>query len=390
MSPPGSKAEAARPNAGAARPRLLIVGPTPPPHHGMTTATLALLESPTLNAAYQVLHLDNADRRSQDNMGQLDVRNVALGLRHAATLVVMLLRHRPALVYLPVSQNRWAYVRDAVFIVLCRVAGVPVLTHLNGAGFRDFYESTDAATRWLVRTTSRCLAGAAVLGTGLRWIYAGLVPEARTHVVPNGIPDPFPEGPPSRPGDGLPRITYLGTLIRTKGFPELLRVAGRLRDAGVEARFVFAGAWNSESERSEAMELVARHRLEDVVEWAGVVAGDAKRRVLEQADVFVLPTRYPPEGQPFAILEAMAAGLPVVSTARGAIADMVEDGVTGVLVSEGDEVALQEALRLLVESSAERSRLGAAARARYEERFTEEATTRRLVEVLDRARGMDA
>jgi glycosyltransferase involved in cell wall biosynthesis len=373
------------------KPKVLIVGPTPPPHHGMTTATLALLGSPTLNASYRVLHLDNADRRSQDNMGRLDLRNVLLGLRHAAALAAILIRRRPDLVYLPISQNRWAYVRDSVFIALCRLARVRVLTHLNGAGFREFYETTDPVTRFLVRRTSRWLHGAAVLGDGLRGIYRGLVADDRTHVIPNGIPDLFPAGPPARDGardhDRPPRITYLGTLIRSKGFPELLSVAARLRDAGIEARFVFAGAWNSESERMEAAELVKRLELDEVVEFVGVVSGDAKRRVLAEADVFVLPTRYPPEGQPFAILEAMSAGLPVVSTPRGAIPDMVVDDATGLLLPEGDETALAEGLRRLVESPSLREALGAAGRERYERMFTEEATTGRLVTVLDTVRG---
>jgi glycosyltransferase involved in cell wall biosynthesis len=380
--------------ARGSKPRLLVVGPTPPPHHGMTTATLALLGSPTLNAAYRVLHLETADRRSQDNMGRLEARNVALALRHAAQLAALLVRHRPDLVLLPVSQNRWAYVRDAVFIVLLRLGRVRTITHLNGAGFRTFYDTTDPVTRWVVRTTSRWIHGAGVLGEGLRGIYHGLVPETRTHVLPNGIPDPFPAGPPARdardgrpdaaPNDArAPRITYLGTLIRSKGFPELLYVAGRLRDEGVRARFVFAGAWNSEGERREAMETVARLRLAEVVEFVGVVSGDAKRRVLEEADLFVLPTQYPPEGQPFAILEAMAAGLPIVSTPRGAIPDMVEDGVNGILLPEGDEAALAAALRRLVDAPAERAAMGTASRERFLHGFTEEAMTRRLVAVLE-------
>lgn len=373
------------------KPKLLIVGPTPPPHHGMTTATLALLESPTLNAAYRVVHLETADRRSQDNMGRLEIRNIVLALQHAARLAGLLVRHRPDLALLPVSQNRWAYVRDAVFILLLRLGRVRILTHLNGAGFRTFYETTDPITRWVVRTTSGWVHGVGVLGEGLLGIYDGLVVPSRVHVLPNGIPDPFPHGPPARNGgpDGgrddsrVTRITYLGTLIRSKGFPELLAVAGRLRDAGTRARFVFAGAWNSDGERREALEAVERLALEDVVEFVGVVSGDAKRTILEQADIFVLPTRYPPEGQPFAILEAMAAGLPIVSTPRGAIADMVEDGVNGILLPEGDDAALTAALRRLVVAPAERAAMGQASRRRFLERFTEEAMTRRLVAVLD-------
>jgi glycosyltransferase involved in cell wall biosynthesis len=365
------------------KPAVLVIGPTPPPHHGMTTVTGAVLGSAALKASYRLIHLDNADRRSTDNMGRLDLGNVLLGLRHAAALASLLARHRPDLVYLPVSQNRWAYVRDAVWMALCKLARVRVFTHLHGGGFREFYERSGPGTRWLVRVTSRWVAGVAVLGEGLRPMYEGLVPERQVHVVPNGVADPFPGGPPVRDRGRAPRVTYMGTLIRSKGYPELLRAAARLRDGGVEATFVFAGAWNSEAERSEAYELVDRLALDGRVEFVGVVAGESKRRLLAEADVFVLPTRYPPEGQPLVILEAMAAGLPVVSTPRAAIPDMLEDGVTGLLVPEGDDAALEAALRRLVESPAERTAMGAAGRAKYLDNFTEARMIGRLSAVLD-------
>jgi glycosyltransferase involved in cell wall biosynthesis len=366
------------------KPKVLYVGPTPPPHNGMTTVTLAFLASPVLNASYRVLHLDTSDRRDTDNMGRLEPGNVLLGLRHAAALAGMLVRHRPNLVYVPVSQNRWAYVRDSVLMGLCRLARVRLLTHLHGGGFRDFYDSTDRATRWLVRVTSGWLDGAVVLGDGLRRMFEGLVAEERIHVIPNGVSDPFPEGVPVRRRSEPPRVTYLGTLIRSKGVPDLLRVAGRLKEDGVRATFVFAGGWNSEAERAEALELVEHHELDGMVEFAGVVSGESKRRLLADADVLVLPTRYAPEGQPLVILEAMAAGLPVISTARAAIPDMLADGVNGVLVPEGDDTALADAVRRLVESPAERSAMGAAGRARYLEAFTEDRMMGKVGVVIDR------
>jgi glycosyltransferase involved in cell wall biosynthesis len=368
-------------------PVVLVVGPTPPPHHGMTTVTLALLGSSALNARFRLVHLDVSDRRGMDNMGRLDAGNVVLGLKHSAQLAWLLARHRPALLYLPVSQNRWAYVRDTVMMALSRAARVPVLTHLHGGGFRTFYQGSGPVIRWLVRRTSRWLVGAVVLGEGLRGMYEGLVPPDRVHVLANGVADPFPEGAPARDAARPPRITYLGTLIRSKGFPELLRVAGRFREGGVEATFVLAGGWNSAEEEAEARATVERLGLGGMVEFPGVVAGESKRRVLAEADIFVLPTRYPPEGQPLSILEAMAAGLPVVSTPRAAIPDMVADGETGLLVPEGDEAALEAALRRLVERPAEREAMGAAAREVYRDRFTVERMMDGLTGLLERVVG---
>ena len=368
------------------KPVAIIVGPTPPPYHGMTTATLTLLASPALNGAYDLVHLDTADRRSQDNMGRLDLGNVRLGLLHAWRLAALLVRHRPDVVLIPVAQNRWGYVRDAALIALCRAARVPVLTHLNGAGFRKFYDEADPVTRLVVRITSRWLHGVGVLGGALLPIYDGLVSGDRLHVLPNGIEDPFPGGPPPRRGTGVPRVTYMSTLIRSKGFPALITAAAELRDAGVEARFTLAGAWNSEEERAEGLGLVERFDLEGVVDFPGVVSGDSKLDLLASSDIFVLPTSYPPEGQPFSILEAMAAGLPTVTTARGAIPEMIVEGETGVLVPEGDVGALVAALRRLIEAPDERRSLGAAARRRYLDRFTAEANARRLVEAMDETR----
>lgn len=369
-----------------ARPTVVLIGPTPPPYHGMTTATLMLLESPLLNDHYRVLHLETADRRSQENMGRLDARNVLLALFHILRLVLILARHRPDLVYLPVSQNRWAYMRDVGFITVSRMLGARVLTHLNGGGFRDFVTTTDPLTRWLVRITSSWLHGAAVLGEDLRALYSGLVPDSRVHVIPNGIEDPFPEGIPNRSVDRPLRVTYMGTLIRSKGFMDLLHVAVRLRQDGAPVRITLAGAWNSDAEREEALELMNDLGVGEVVEFPGVVTGEAKRRLLAETDIFVLPTRYPPEGQPYSILEAMAAGAAVISTPRGAIPDMIIDGETGVLVPEGDLMALTAAIEALLRGGDERDRLGRNARQRFLQRFTEDASVGTLVETMNRVR----
>jgi glycosyltransferase involved in cell wall biosynthesis len=85
------------------------------------------------------------------------------------------------------------------------------------------------------------------------------------------------------------------------------------------------------------------------------------------------------EGQPFVILEAMAAGVPVVSTAKGAIEDMVVDGETGLIVPDGSPEAIADAVQRLVEHPAERLALGFAGRQRFIERFTDERSLEQLL-----------
>lgn len=372
-----------RPEVDRGRPVLLLVGPTPPPVHGNSVYTEILLDSDRLAEAYDVLHLDTADRRSLENLGRLDVENVRLAAVHLVRLTGLLMRHRPDVVYVPVSQNPWGYLRDALFMVLARVAGARVVTHLHGGYFRQFYRDAGAPLRWLIRRTSALADEAWVLGDELRALYAGLVRRDRVRVVANGVPDAWADGGPPSPPEGSFRVLYLGGLTGTKGVFDLLEAVALLRRTVPFAELVLAGGWMHAEEEERARERIRELGLESAVELPGVVRGRDKRRALASAHVFAYPTFYPYEGQPLAILEAMAAGLPVVATARGAIADCVQDGATGRIVPERDPVALAGALAELAGSPEERARLGRAGRERYLESFTDEACVDRFVEALD-------
>src|SRR6185295_12579955 len=99
-------------------------------------------------------------------------------------------------------------------------------------------------------------------------------------------------------------------------------------------------------------------------------SGDAKRRALEEAHLFLLPTRYSNEGQPVSIIEAMAHGCVVVSTDYRAIPDLVDDGVTGVLVPYGAPGAIADAVEALVRDPGRYAEMSRAAIARFRARFT--------------------
>ena len=99
------------------KPMLLIIGPTPPPYHGVAVATKILLVS-GIAELFRVVHLDLADRRGIQHVNKPDLYDVALFLRQCACLLNILLRERPQLVHLTISQNTVAFVRDSFFIWL--------------------------------------------------------------------------------------------------------------------------------------------------------------------------------------------------------------------------------------------------------------------------------
>jgi glycosyltransferase involved in cell wall biosynthesis len=379
--------EAGAGSGPAARP-ILIIGPMPPPYHGVAVYTEALVGRLRRSGRPdRFLHLDTSDHRSLANLGRFGWRNAWLALRHAGSLAWLLARRRPAVVYLPISRNDWAYLRDALLIGLAKLGGSRVITHLHGSDLRGYYETTGAGWRWLVRATSRRLDTALVLGEELRRDYEGLVVPARVQVAPVGVADPF-EGvaPPDRRGRvraGLV-VAYLGSLAEVKGILELMAAADRLRSDGVAVRFVLAGDWAEDAFRRRALAHLAERGLSDAFTFLGPVDDAGKRALLAEADVLVFPA-VQREGLPLVILEAMAAALPVVSTRTGAVADAVADGETGYLVPQRDPAALAAALARLAAAPADRIRLGEAGRRRFQAAFTLEASVRRVQSILEAA-----
>jgi glycosyltransferase involved in cell wall biosynthesis len=362
---------------------IIVIGPTPPPLHGvsvMTAQLVRVLRAQGLLAA----HLDTRDPRDLSNIGRLDGRNVWLALRHAAQLASLLARHRGAPVYVPVSQNRLGFLRDSLFLLLARAARRRRYVHLHGGYFDAFYRSTDPLTRRLVRAALSGATEAWVLTPGLRPAFAGLIEPGRVHVLGNVVDDPMTangNGNGHRAAKGL-RVLYLSTLMAPKGCFELIECLRAMGDAarGLHVRIVGEGSPEVMARLAAGARLLAGRGVR--VDLPGPLDGAAKLHEYEQADVFVFPSYYPFEGQPLVLLEAMAAGLPIVATSLGGIPETLRDEHEALLVAPRDRVAFVGALKRVAADPELRARLGAAGRRRYEERYRSDRYADDLRELL--------
>lgn len=173
-------------------------------------------------------------------------------------------------------------------------------------------------------------------------------------------------------GDGTLLVGCLGALYPLKGHRCLIEALPAVLRAHPRARLVLVGDGESAADlRAQARAL----GVEESVLFPGYLEGDPGD-ALAAFDVFAHPTSQI-EGLPYAILEAMALGKPVLATAVGGVPEAVADGVTGLLVPPASPAALAEALSRLVDPGLRR-RLGEAARRRWSEEFTAEAAAARL------------
>jgi glycosyltransferase involved in cell wall biosynthesis len=362
------------------RPRVLIIGPTPPPYNGMSVATELVLGA--IRNEVSLIHLDTSDRRDLSNLGRIDLVNIALAAWHGVRCWWLMLTRRPEIVYVPIAQDTLAFLRDCLFLVPARVLRKKVIVHLHGGYFHAFYQSASSPMQGLMRYALGKIQRAVVLGTALEGMFDGVLAPNRVRVIPNGIPDYFPDDVHGT-DDSRPRtILFLGTLMKEKGVLDVLSALPVIAERVPGVRAVFAGGWLRADERELAEQMVRDLKLEPHVEFIGPVTPPRKHEVLRLADVFIMPTFYKNEGHPYAILEAMSAGLPVVSTHVGCIAETVIDGVTGFVIQPGNQEALVERTVLLLTDDNLRKTMGKASRDRFLKQYTVERFSDQMRELF--------
>jgi glycosyltransferase involved in cell wall biosynthesis len=370
--------------ADGARPRaLLVIGPEPPPATGMEIATQALLAE-LRRAQVRYVRVDTADPGDAlGNRGHWTPHNVLLAFRHLADAVRKVARPGIGAVYIPIAQEFPALFRDLSFILIARMFRKPVIVHLHGGAFGDFFQSRSRPMRRLLTAAFGGVGLGIVLTERLRPALECILPPSRVVAVPNGVDLlEVPTVDEERLDDAI-TVLFLSSLFPSKGVLVFLEALAQARKHQPAIRGVVAGSWPSRELRGDILGLASDLALQDVVDFVGPVHGAEKTRLLRRADIFCFPSFYPLEGQPLVVIEAMAAGLPVVATAWRGIADTVVDGETGFLVDAPVPELVAEKLVYLADNREERRHMSASGRRRYEQLYTQRAFGERMVRALE-------
>ena len=173
----------------------------------------------------------------------------------------------------------------------------------------------------------------------------------------------------------------ISNLNSSKGTWILLEACRLLQERGVHDFCVhYVGAGTAEISEEDFRGSIETQGLSDVAQYHGRLYGDEKESLLQLSDVFVHPTLN--DCFPLVLLEAMQHALPIIATPVGAIPDMVEDGVTGLIIPEQDAMALAEAMQGFIEHLERIRSMGEAARERFLQSYTVDHFEQRLLHIL--------
>lgn len=296
-------------------------------------------------------------------------------------------------VYLTIGDSKPGFVRDAIMIWCGVMLGRRIVLHLHGGGYKPFYDRSGPLWRAAIRCTFGRADAVIVLGMLLRDQFSFLKRQCAIVVVPNGFPGELPSrSDPKQLGSPL-RLLYLSNMIPSKGYAEVLEACRVLKQRG-RIGFVcdFAGAFLSVGSISDSiapkeaerrfLSRVESYGLADTVRYHGFVGPAAKDGLLAGAHVLVLPTRYPGEGQPISIIEALGRGIPVVSTWHAAIPEMVEDGRNGILLNEPTGERIADAIEAVASDAERYMQMSVSALEIFEARFTKDRYVDDLIAVI--------
>lgn len=322
-------------------PRVLFVGPLPPPVHGFAAMNALSIDALRLGGA-EVSVFDTAPPRT----GARDPRARRAALRlvwRALRDLWLLLRfagaalgRRRATLYLGFAGG-WGQPRDLGFLLIARALGLRRVLHHHSY---SYVGRRSALSALLFRAAGRAALHIVLcdgMGAALTRRYGSV---ARVLALSNAAFQPMDAAPaPARASSGQAVLGFLGAVTQDKGIDVFLETMRQLTAAGAPVRGLIAGP---EPETAATRAIDAAIAAGAPIERLGPVYGAEKTAFLRRIDALLLPSRYRHEAEPLVILEAMAHGAAVFAADRGCIAEQLGAEQLGAeqLGAEAGEAAL--------------------------------------------------
>lgn len=354
------------------KPRVLIIGPFSSPEGGIQTLLRDLVAGP-LGEQCELVTFDSSKRTRPDRWL---ITGIASQLRMLSEYALAIIRHLPVAVHVNVGGPPDFY-RKSADVLVARLLGRRVVLQVHAGDFAQMYDGygprAKAYIRWILRRSHR------VIATSQHWhnMLLRITDAGRLVIIPNGIRGgayrQLPAREQARAALGVPQgrclVASLGRMGLLKGIFDLVEAAAIIKRTHPEAYWIAAGPddYPEPGATGKLLDRIKQLGLSGDVHLPGLIDAVGRSHLYGAADLFVMPSRC--ENFPMVLLEAMAAGLPIVATRVGAVAEMIVDGETGLLVEAGKPEALAKAVCDLLTDPGRAAATGRAGRERFEKLY---------------------
>lgn len=356
---------------------ILMVGPFPEPTTGVSLANKVVQEIIEKQSGYKVKSINTSYSRFDEQVGKFSLHKLFFNLSFYGKSWRVF---NSDIVYLTPGQTFYGVAKYLGFYALATLSRKHIITHVHGNHLGNEYAQLKGIKKKLFYHLLSKTKTGIVLSQSLKTNMTPFITEDRVKVLPNFAQDYLFNPQPIKDYSEL-RIFYLSNLMQEKGIFELLEALKKLEEKGIDYKARIAGAIDY-SQKNEIEALLASLKN---TSYKGVVRGEEKREMLSWGNVFVLPTYYKMEGQPISILEAMATGNLIVTTAHAGIPDVIRDGVQGYFVNKQDSHDLYKQLEELAQQNDVITRIGKNNQNYFQENFTKIQFAKRLMDIIEHA-----
>ncbi|MFX0199681.1 MAG: glycosyltransferase family 4 protein, partial [Candidatus Hodarchaeota archaeon] len=268
-----------------------------------------------------------------------------------------------------------SFYRKFLIFVYTKFFGLKTVIHMHVPDVTRFYEGAPNFKKKLVKLFFNKSDAIFVLSESWKEFCKKISNNPRIYIVYNGASINKFSGKIDNKEKIV--ISLMGRLGKRKGVYDLLEAFNKLRSDVPEAHLFLGG----DGDITGVKDIIKEKKLENQIHILGWVTGEQKIQVFKQSDIYVLPSYH--EGLPVSIVEAMAAGAPIISTPIGGIPEAVIENRNGFLIKPGDVDALCSRLRLLLRDKNLRERMGRESLLIIQEKFDIEKITNKLVDLYN-------
>jgi glycosyltransferase involved in cell wall biosynthesis len=357
------------------KPRIVIIGKTPPPFIG-TAVWFEVLRHSSINKFFTIHWFNVNVHKDFSTLGKSSIRKLWPNIKLYFSFFQIVRTFKPELVLIPLSQTTPGFLKDSIYVWLTPRKSKTVVI-LHGSNLKNWLAASSIGIKKYFSYSMRNCTAAIVLGRNLRYLFYNWFPEDRIFVISNG--ENFDFSKIQKNSFDKVNLRFFGNLSKAKGIREVISSMDHLGDSHSKIMLRINGTWLEKDTENWCLKKVSKSNLPVVFE--GPKTGKDKLEALANSDIFIF-TPVSPEGHPFVLIEAMAAGLPIISTDQGAITESVLNNVNGFIVNSNAPEEIAEKIQFLVNNPEDRIRMGKESRRIYEENFTEDKMAQRFKSVF--------
>ncbi|MFC2113489.1 glycosyltransferase family 4 protein [Bacteroidota bacterium] len=329
---------------------ILLILKLPPPVNGATTMNRYIYKSVLINSSFNCFYIDYGLAKDNTDFGTFRFNKLVKYLRVIFTLLFFLIKRKIKLVYIVVAPKGIGFLKDSLFVLISKIFRTKVLIHLQGKGI---YNTAVNSNHWkiyyrFIFSKSRVICLTPTLIKDLEDIY-----NETPYIIPNGIEiTDYSDVSPIK-GLNQPIILFLSNLYTSKGLVDFIDSVVMLKNqTAIEFLALIIGNETKEFSGKEIAELIHTKGASNYISYLGPKTGHEKHRYLKSATIFVFPTFWPNETFGIVNIEAMEAGLPIITTNEGGIADIVQNGINGFIVKkQSPQEIVDHLLQLLTDKN---------------------------------------